>query len=360
MKNIINYLRYCLFIALMLFIIGELGLRIFKHETLVLNNYPKVYKFDTLIGYRGIPNKEGYIRKPSLKNKFKMNNHGFSGPDFAIGKSDCSLRIMVTGTSGIEGIWASHSESIPEKLNNLFKQNGWRIEVINCGISGQHVGFHTTNLSRILACKNNPDIILGEAQIPFISRNRCLDSYRGYSVEYFGSNFDECKHARAVAIEGVDRIIKHKVITDMFDISYSLRAIIKRKQRKPQKTIFYRCFDSYRMNQIKCRHYLIKQSFNMAESIKIYNDLSKDLMQDDCKLILFGYRENPNLMIFRDILDFSYISLNVPTGKEMGHKHDGHWNEKACNIVAEQLYNKLLMYFEHYSQYTKFEPQKMN
>ena len=79
----LDQLKYLTFILFILFLCCEVYLRMFKAENMVLHDYPKIYRFDPDpdVGYRGVPNIDGYIRRPSMNKHFKLNNFGFYGEE---------------------------------------------------------------------------------------------------------------------------------------------------------------------------------------------------------------------------------------------------------------------------------------
>lgn len=126
----LDKLKYLTFALFVLFLCCEIYLRIFKAKNMVLHSYPKIYSFDPdpSIGYRGVPNIKGYIRRPSMNKHFKLNNFGFYGPDFSLTHPDSIFRIIISGSSTVQGMWANQKESFTSILNDKFKTTHFNLK----------------------------------------------------------------------------------------------------------------------------------------------------------------------------------------------------------------------------------------
>jgi hypothetical protein len=87
---------------------------------MLIKQYPLIYAPDTALGFRGIPNKAGHIRLPSIDKRFRLNRFGFYGQDFTLDHPDSIFRILIGGSSVVEGIWAQQKLAFPTMLDSLF------------------------------------------------------------------------------------------------------------------------------------------------------------------------------------------------------------------------------------------------
>jgi lysophospholipase L1-like esterase len=91
---------------------------------------------------------------------YKINNHGFRGPDYEIQKSPNTKRIIVLGDSFTfgEGVKVEHIFS-SQLQKNLGKQNTNSVEVLNFGVSAW--GTHDEiNYCKHVCAKHEPDLII--------------------------------------------------------------------------------------------------------------------------------------------------------------------------------------------------------
>jgi len=341
--RICKYLALACFLAIISF---EVYFRIIRKEQWVKHEYPKIYIEDTICGYHGVALINGIIKRPGIYKKFQLNNNGFYGPDFTSDKPDSIFRIIITGQSGVEGIWSDHCESFPIKLQKIFHLHGYKnVEIINCGISGTERDYQNIKVIEKCVKKYTPDIILHEGTLKIIKGNYHRDFYENYSILYCGDNYHERVHSRFLA-EGKVNLIKQKhLITNLWDISYLTRLYIRRTN-KNKRPSFANCMSNYVTNKAESWQYCKFTAYDFNESLNILNGLNTELKECGCKLILFDYTGSQKKRIIenRDKINFSYIFLNTSGGK-YSIKYDGHLNELGHEEIAYQLYNKLSRYF---------------
>jgi len=334
-KRAFKYFTFGIFVV---YILLEAFARIFKGENMALANFPKIYTPDTVVGYRGIPYAKGYIRRPSIKKEFVLNNQGFFGPDFYPEHPDSIYRIMVFGTSSVEGIWGDNTESFPATMNRLFKAAGYKVEVINCGLSGGFRSLFNVALIRQMASVYKPDLVLFESPIPISNATCYRDIYRGYSITFTGENRAEREHSRGLTRKKVDLVQEHGLITDLYDMSYLVR-FWARQQEDELGTASHTC-RIYAKNCCDNWQYfssLTTKSFE--ESIRMINGLQEELGQMHTTLALFEYGNSElGNKIRKSPAKFSFISLDLPLGDEKYRlPHDGHTNAQGYAIMAEGL-----------------------
>jgi hypothetical protein len=337
-------IKYLTFLLFALFCCSEIYLRIFKAENMVLHQYPKVYRFDPDVGYTGIPNMHGYIRRPSISKHFVLNNFGYYGPDFSLTPSDSIFRIVVVGSSVVQGVWANQKESFVSLLNDKFKLNKFKVEVINCGISGGDRVFQNIKLTKKISRDFKPNLILFELFLPFNSGNYYRDTYKDYSILFTGDNLKEIKHSRFIAQKKVDLLKKHDFITHLADYSYLIRFLYRGSSATYGITY---CWKAYAENSADTWLYYTPSKqikLNTDESLREMSKLGTYLNNKNCKLVTFEYG---SLSFDKNFIKkFSNISLNLPLNRtEYQHELDDHPNHQGDVIIAESLFKVLKRQF---------------
>jgi lysophospholipase L1-like esterase len=314
---------------------------------MVMHVYPKVYKYDSILGSRGIANENGYIRRPSIDKHFRLNNNGFYGPDFQQNHPDSIFRIGIFGTSIVEGVWANQAESFPEMLNNMFRKKGYKVEVLNLGMSG--AGGYRALQTMTLVRQETPllklNLALLEINIPMISVNEYRDRYKNYSIVFTGSSRREDSISRSLAERKVDLLAKHTLLTDIFDVFYSVRAYTRGvyndtvTDRGTLANIWYPYYSNNSENYLFRR---IVRS-DLPKSIGILNKLSDTIEKYNTPLVVFSYN-NDSLSAARaeNNMRFGVINLKIDFEKNgYAQELDGHPNSKGNVAIAASFFNLL-------------------
>ncbi len=126
----------------------------------ILHKLPMLkQKADPLVGYRLIPNQEGY----SLDALVTINRWGYRGKDWEIEKPKGTIRIAVLGASLTFGHGIENGDVFPVKLEELLNSTlagtGKHYEVLNFGIGGYDIG-HSLQVLKQDVLKFSPDVIL--------------------------------------------------------------------------------------------------------------------------------------------------------------------------------------------------------
>ncbi len=345
-KKIFSYSKYVTFALLVGYLGCEGWLRLYKGESMALAHYPLIYISDSVVGYRGLPNAKGYIRRPSIEKSFVLNNHGFFGPDFQPQHPDSIYRIMVFGSSYVEGIWGNNKESFPAIANRMFREKGYRVEVINCGLSGASRDLLNMYLAKDMAATYHPDLILLESPLP-ISNVYCFrDFYKGYSITYTGDNSEERAHSRWAARTKVDLLYEHRLATDMYDLSYCLRLWARRSADTPGN-IAHTCLIHAKNCCDNWMYFSSVSTLSYEESIGRIEELQASVAP--AKLALFEYGDTWLGQKFKehpDLITFPFISLDVPLDKkEYSLQYDCHPNNLGYTTIARNLYDQLVAHF---------------
>jgi hypothetical protein len=343
MRNkLLNISKYLTFSLLVGYIGCEVYLRIYKAENLKLTSYPLVYASDSVVGYRGIPYQKGYIKRPSIEKSFVLNNHGFLGPDFYPEHPDSIFRVMVFGSSYVEGIWGNNKQSFPAIANDLFKKNGYKVEVINCGLSGSNRDILNMALVKEMSAIYHPNLVLLESALPINNVYCFRDFYKGYSITFTGDNGAERAHSKWAAQTKVEILGEHKLVTDIYDLSYCFRSWA-RASLDTSGNLAHTCMTYSKNCCDNWMYFSAVTTYSYEESVKMVEDLRSGLHNTEFALFEFGdtwlgkkFHEHP------EIIHFPFISLRVPLNqKGYSLEHDCHPSELGYNTIAQHLFEEL-------------------
>lgn len=338
MNQFIKLLKYIGISFIILILIAEIYLRLFFYEQIKTRSMPMIYKPDSLVGYVFIPNKKAHICIPSINKKFQLNNHGFYGPDFSTKKKAGTYRIIIDGSSFIEGIYLATNESLSMKLQRLFNENNQnKVEIINCSIGGDNQSLKHCELVRHYLLDYEPDLILIEVNFPLMNDNMVRDNYKGYAMNYAkGSD-----KSRKEAMKQIDRLYTDYKITRWFyNCSFIIRAIAKKYSET-----------HYGKLSIDINTYLRKMNDNM-DFIPYYFSYksSVDYLKE---LIDYASKRNSRIVIFQLFKNITFIKLTNNNNleslsfcykikKEYFYKHDRHPNDLGLELMAKAIYSEII------------------
>lgn len=111
----------------------ELGLRIVGYSVPVFMTY------EDLRAFALVPGKQGWYRKEG-NAYFRINSHGYRGPDFSVEKRDNVIRIAVLGDSMVEARQVNFADTAWQRLERLVPTcsdlSGKKLQVLNFGVGG--------------------------------------------------------------------------------------------------------------------------------------------------------------------------------------------------------------------------------
>jgi hypothetical protein len=84
--------------------------------------------------------------------------------------------------------------------------------------------------------------------------------------------------------------------------------------------------------------------YSVKRTIDMLTDTEKLLHQHNCSLVLYYYNKNNWYKKLLDKYKLKSLFLDIPKDKSMHYDLDGHYNDKAQEIIATQLmaqYNEL-------------------
>jgi len=120
---------------------GEALLRIYLDkapwETRKSGHHKIFCEYDSVLGWRKIPNKTGRHFEDEYDVLESFNSRGLRGPEYSYEKNEAEYRILILGDSFAEGYTVEFAELFSEVLKKEMNNNGNKYcEVINCGTAG--------------------------------------------------------------------------------------------------------------------------------------------------------------------------------------------------------------------------------
>ena len=145
--------------AVIIFVIGEIGFRIFRGQP---DHLQAIADDQKRQDYLFIPNQTKSYQS-TMEGEFeysaRFNNFGFRGKDITMAKPKDKIRIFVVGDSFTFGVGSNDHETIPFVLEKQLLESGFPVEVINAGQGHTSPVTHLDNIENI-DLQFNPDIVL--------------------------------------------------------------------------------------------------------------------------------------------------------------------------------------------------------
>jgi hypothetical protein len=336
--------KFVALIILGILIVPELYLRIFHYETLKTRTRDLAYIPDSLYGYLYKPNSEQAFIWPGISKKFRFNNHGFYGPDFSETKDKDTYRIIFVGNSVTLGIRTNGDKNFVIKLQDLFKQAKYNVEIINCSVDGRSRDVGNMNIVKYITPKYHPDLVMFEYHFPLTERYLYRDQYRDYMIRYD----DSTKILIPEFKSKIDKIYAAKFLRKVYDLSFSVRAFCRwidnNKDTRLAKFINSKIlrteYITAYIRKEKGKEKKIKNiSFSREESIKMYNDLYNYLDSLNIKFATYNLRNQSNAKSkLPNILNFA---VHLEQDEEIIIRDEGHLNNKGHEQIANDLFYQL-------------------
>jgi len=119
-------------------LLAEVVLRAVSPKATNFNHHQLYCEYDSLLGWRKIPNSRGHHKTPEYEVLENINSQGIRGPEYQLQKDSGEYRIVVLGDSFAEGYTVGFdslfSEILKQKLREKLPER--RTEVINFGTGG--------------------------------------------------------------------------------------------------------------------------------------------------------------------------------------------------------------------------------
>ncbi len=338
-------IRFFLIIGISLIVLSESYLRIFHFETLKKFKRDLAYIPDSLYGYRYEANSVQEFIWPDINKKFKFNNHGFYGPDFSKYKKNNSYRIIFVGNSNTLGIRTDGKDNFVMKLQNLFTQAGYNVEIINCSVDGVNRDIANFNKMKYEVPEFNPDLIMFEYRFPLKKRHIVRDVYKDIQLKYEYSMRDSLQ----VLYSELDKIYSAKFLCKLYDASYIVRGLC-RWLINNKKSSFAKFFNE-NILEIKWINTYVKKEkdwgnwkkvdeyFEFDESYKMYLDLEDYLDSLGIKLATYSLSSGINKSF---PIHPNFVIDQIDWSEELFLPHEGHINNKAHELIAKEMFYILI------------------
>ncbi len=355
-------LKYSLIAVVCLIIITEILFRIFFYEQLKTRHTTTNKIPDSLLVFTRKPNGEEHLVSPSLNHKFRINNHGFIGHDFKLKKHPDTFRIIFVGNSNTASTQMNSNNNYCTFLQDIFDNNGFKVEVLNCAREGAHKDIQNLNSVKYELINFDPDLILFELHDRFEVRNFVWEGYKNYVLEYNPHD----PSTRKLCKDRVDRINKSKYLTIFYDASFIIRALCKKYIDKNSDWDQDRLFRINKSLEIYLYTYITKDSrcynpiyyYTWDRTIVELKNVIHTLDSIDCDFVLINgiYSEDQRSLFRNNGIKFLELSLfQYSSSLEVHYKLDGHLNETGHALQAERIFSMLIL---HNQIPKKYYPQK--
>lgn len=334
--------RYPLLLVIII-IFAEAGLRIFFSTELNKKKSAVVFTPDTRWGYLPIPYAQGVETGEGGDHTFKLNNHGFIGPDFNLKKKDGAFRIIIVGDSNFEGYKVADTANCTYQLQQLLTRHAYPTEVINCSIGGGYRGYRQYEYVKNGLDDFHPDLILFQTSLELQTLYVSRDSYRNYCIEYTDSS-------KPYAQSVVDAIYSHQLLTGIYDASFIVRAAsryyLNNFFHHSTCTFFEECLYTYVNDKVRlsATHAQWK-TFSKDQGISLLTSLHDTLHQKGAEIIFFKpYDPKDDFYATLSKAGLPVITAS-PEEYDPGAiiiKDDLHYNSFGHRLIAQSMYKNLV------------------
>jgi len=336
--------KISLLILLGLLILSEVYFRVFRYELLKTHVRDLAYIPDSLYGYKYKPNSEQAFIWPGINKKFRFNNHGFYGPEFSETKNKNTYRIIFVGNSVTLGIRTDGENNFVMKLQALFKQANYNVEIINCSVDGKNRDVGNMNIVKYETPRYHPDLVMFEYHFPLSEKYLYRDQYKEYMLRYD----DSTKNSIPKFKSKIDRIYAAKFSRKLYDVSFCVRALCHWLDNNRDNR-FAKFFNSNIMGIEYITAYIKKEKgkeqkikniyFTDPESIKMYDDLEQYLDSLNMKFATYNLRSTANKYSKPTNVTFA---VNLAQNEEFTIRDEGHLNDKGHDKIAKELFFQLI------------------
>ncbi len=292
---------------------------------------------DSLIGFTYEANSSFVINHTQIN----INNKGFIGNNFTNCKKRGTYRIIFVGACGISGVThLNFYANFCTTLQYLFDKNGWNVEIINCGIDGDHRSYEDFNIIKQKVLDYNPDLIIAESNFPFISFNYTREVYRGNLMEYPMNNYKLREELKTK----IDELFKskYKLLFFLYDHSYTIKALHNYFWHKGYFTplteilFLHYCRRFTNLNG-RPKYWTVEKSTDMMKA------LNNELRLKGINLFYFSYvKDIDNINYFKDH-QLPLISLfnREEFTPSMFYFDDSHFSSVGYKTIGERFFHIL-------------------
>lgn len=334
-RRLLRFISLALF-GLGLFLSAELFLRIYYKEQLRLQAYPLIYQPDLDLGYRYLPKTKGRICIPSICKEFEINERGYYGRPFSVQKPEGTCRIAIMGSSLANGIWMGGHEDFAMVMGRWFEERSLPVEVLNLSIDGR---FRDLQITRHLESSEigsyNLDLALLWVEIPFLFAEVRRENYRGYVLIYRGGDENSLQEAR----QQVDRVLEHRLLASLYELSYSVRAAARLYLRHGEPGLMAQQLNTFVRKRYQSPELLI-YPLSVRKSEAALRHATETARSRGTLPVLMSFWRDEELRKTAEVLGVPIIELALD-GLAIGHEHDGHFNEDSHQLIADRLIETL-------------------
>ena len=329
--------------GLLLIAAAELVLRIQYREQLKIGAYPLVYELDPHLGYGYRPGAVSWISVPSISKEVRINANGFHGPEFERAKGEGVFRVAVVGSSNETGIWMDGDRPYTQILQELYRRDGRRIEVLNFAVDGQYRDLANLRLIEAHALEYDPDLVLLHVALRILDDVLYRESYRGYVYEpgHSGHSEEDVQRVRRQAQRYLDRL-ESRALLPLYDASYVVRAVHRRFFTPEVDFIIDfnerslgRDLEIYRRKRLEIGH--VRKQISQDESLSLVVQTQAAVERAGARLYVFLYDANPEVQEEFARYGLPCLALDLPLDRSLVHEHDGHYNQEGHEVIARRF-----------------------
>lgn len=329
-------LKIILVVLLLAFIVSEVYFRLTFPEQLKDQSSPLIYQPDPVTTYRFIPNSEGVISKPGIgRKKVRINSMGYFTPEFSMQKKPGTYRIVIVGTSTGSGIWMDGTSNFAMRLQEKFNKENKNVEIVNCSLDGQGLGYGLLQLIESKVVNYEPDLVLLEFVMPVTTGAMQRESYKGYMLQYYTDS------SKALAKQAIDDLEDKWLFRFAYNYSYTYRAWCRDYvfDNTDRKSVLIRTYKD-RISRIE---EIDVNTFKFKKSLSLLKATSDSVARKGGKLVLYSYDKDNGTFTsyFRDS-SLNVLYLNCQFKPEHISRPDTHLNEDGHAVIADSLYKVLI------------------
>ncbi len=335
--------------ALLLLLVAsaEIYLRVAYSEQLKVGAYPLIYEPDPYLGYRYRPSTVSRISVPSIDKEVRIGPQGFYGPEVAVEKPPGTVRIAIVGSSNATGIWMDGERPFSLILQGLYVEAGRSVEVLNLAIDGGYHDLANVRIAETHALEFSPDLVLLSVETRIMNDVLYREAYRGYVYEPGHSNQteEEIQRARLVARDLIDRV-EACPLKPLYDLSYIFRALHRRawtptefRLQDVEEHGIGRLLEAYRRKRVEI--YYVRTPMSEHHTLTRVREAADRVERTGARLVVFQYGSDAGIVEAFRRYGLTCWSLDIPKDDSLLHEHDGHYNQKAHELIARRLFATL-------------------
>jgi len=327
-KEILKNIGLSLFTIIIVFILAEVGFRIYTSSNIIydieMHKYAKQLKRQSDIeglSHEHIPNSEATLMNVDVK----INSSGFRDDELK-DKSEFDNRIMLVGSSITMGWGVERKDNLESKLEDNFKKANFNIDVVNTGI-----GNYNTVLEEKLLKKNikivKPDIVIlhyfiNDCEV-LGAGNHNIFIENSYLVAYLYVRIAQAMHAKSNHYSSIGEYYRNLYNDDSEGWNAAKIAI-----KDMNKT----CEEN-------------GSKFIVMIQPDLHN-LAIDSKQEECYSIIKNYLNSQSI---------DYLNLSAPFRSNFGdkpmdiwvHEDDSHPNKEGHKVIADNLFSFIKGFIEN-------------